>query len=117
MRGRCCAADPTVADGGRRAQVRELMGLVEELVRDPVAPTNDVYRLAQTLGGLGPEERAAQGRRSNWPPAHQAWPRAGLWWWPKPPPGIRYKLGLAALLGSLFMLYLLCRRWPGAVTA
>ena len=35
------------------------MGLVEELVRDHGgAPyTNDVYRLAQTLGGLSPEER------------------------------------------------------------
>ena len=35
------------------------MGLVEELVRDHSGAryTNNVYRLAQTLGGLSPEER------------------------------------------------------------
>ncbi|KAM7244857.1 hypothetical protein CapIbe_003383 [Capra ibex] len=57
--GRCCAFDNRAADGEREAQVGELMGLVEELVRDHGgAPyTNDVYRLAQTLGGLSPEER------------------------------------------------------------
>lgn len=39
------------------------MGLVVELVRDHGgAPyTNDVYRLAQTLGGLSSEGEAAQG--------------------------------------------------------
>ncbi|KAI4543313.1 hypothetical protein MG293_006107 [Ovis ammon polii] len=116
--GRCCAFDNRAADGEREAQVGELMGLVEELVRDHGgAPyTNDVYRLAQTLGGLSPEERL---RRVAERLAARAptWPLAGLWWWPKPAPGIRYKLGLAALLGALFLLYLLCRRWPEAVTA
>ena len=60
MRGRCCAVDNRAADREQEAQVRELMGLVEELVRDHggrVPYTNDVYRLAQTLGGLSPRER------------------------------------------------------------
>ncbi|XP_040091839.1 GTPase IMAP family member 1-like, partial [Oryx dammah] len=69
-----------------------------------------------TLGGLSPEERlhrVAERLAARAP----TWPLAGLWRWPKPAPGIRYKLGLAALLGTLFLLYLLCRRRPEAVTA
>ncbi|XP_012032733.2 GTPase IMAP family member 1 isoform X1 [Ovis aries] len=119
--GRCCAFDNQAADGEREAQVRELMRLVEELVRDHGgAPyTNDVYRLAQTLGGLSPEERLRRvaerltARAPSWP---ERWPLAGLWRWPKVGPGTRCKLGLAALLGALFLLYLLCRRRPEAVT-
>ena len=116
--GRCCAFDNRVADGEREAQVGELMGLVEELVRDHgSAPyANDVYRLAQTLGGLSPEERLRRVAERLAAVAPTG-PLAGLWWWLKPAPGIRYKLGLAALLGSLFLVYLLCRRWPEAVTA
>ena len=36
------------------------------------------------------------------------WPLAGLWHWPKVGPWTWCKLGLAALLGALFVLYLLC---------
>lgn len=108
--GRCCAFDNRAADGEREAQVGELMGLVEELVRDHGgAPyTNDVYRLAQTLGGLSPEERL---RRVAERLAARArtWPLAGLWRWPKAAPETWCKLGLVALLGALFLLYLLCR--------
>ena len=35
---------------------------------------------------------------------------------PKAAPRTLCKLGLAALLGALFLLYLLCRRRPEAVT-
>nr|XP_020726542.1 GTPase IMAP family member 1-like [Odocoileus virginianus texanus] len=120
--GRCCAFDNRAADGEREAQVGELMGLVEELVRDHGgAPyTNEVYRLAQTLGGLSPEERLLRvaerlaARTPTWP---RRWPLAGLWRWPKAAPGTRCKLGLAALMGALFLLYLLCRRRPEAMTA
>ncbi|XP_061022058.1 GTPase IMAP family member 1-like isoform X2 [Dama dama] len=112
--GRCCAFDNRAADREREAQVGELMGLVEELVRDHGgAPyTNDVYRLVQTLGGLSPEERLRRvaerlaARAPTWP---GRWPLAGLWRWPKAAPGTRCKLGLAALMGALFLLYLLCR--------
>lgn len=119
--GRCCAFDNRAADGEREAQVGELMGLVEELVRDQGgAPyTNDVYRLAQTLGGLSPEERlrrVAERLAAHAPSWPERWPLAGQWRWPKAGPGTRYKLGLAALLGALFLLYLLCRRRPEAVT-
>lgn len=112
--GRCCAFDNRAADGEREAQVRELMGLVEELVRDHGgAPyTNDVYHLAQTLGGLSPEERlrrVAERLAARAPSWSERWPLAGLWRWPKAGLGTRCKLGLAALLGALFLLYLLCR--------
>ncbi|XP_043320050.1 GTPase IMAP family member 1-like isoform X8 [Cervus canadensis] len=119
--GRCCAFDNRAAEGEREAQVGELMGLVEELVRDHGgAPyTNDVYRLVQTLGGLSPKERLRRvaerlaARAPTWP---GRWPLAGLCRWPKAAPGTRCKLGLAALLGALFLLYLLCRRRPETVT-
>lgn len=112
--GRCCAFDNRAADGEREAQVRELMGLVEELVRDHGgAPyTNDVYRLAQTLGGLSPEERlrrVAERLAARAPSWSERWPLAGLWRWPKAAPETWCKLGLVALLGALFLLYLLCR--------
>ncbi|KAG5210727.1 hypothetical protein JEQ12_015921 [Ovis aries] len=86
--GRCCAFNNQAADGEREAQVRELMRLVEELVRDHGgAPyTNDVYRLAQTLGGLSPEERlrrVAERLAAHAPSWPERWPLAGLWRWPK----------------------------------
>ena len=91
-------------------KVMELMGLVEELVRDHgVNPyTKDVYRLAQTLGELSPEERlrrVAERLTARVP----TWSLAGLWPWPKAALGTWCKLGLATLLlGALFLLYLLC---------
>ncbi|KAI4585205.1 hypothetical protein MJG53_006739 [Ovis ammon polii x Ovis aries] len=97
--GRCCAFDNRAADGEREAQVGELMKLVEELERDHGgAPyTNDLYHLAQTLGGLSPEERLR--RVAERLAAGRAVAVAHDW----------CKLGLAALLGTLFLLYLLCR--------
>ncbi|XDA76055.1 hypothetical protein R6Z07_006284 [Ovis aries] len=89
------------------------MRLVEELVRDHGgAPcTNDVYRLAQTLGGLSRGEAAQGGGAISCPRADVAdrWPLAGLWRWTKAGAGTRCKLGLAALLGALVLLYLLCQ--------
>ena len=119
--GRSCAFDNRAADGEREAQVGELMRLVEELVRDHDGNpyTNDVYLLVQNLGGLSPEERLRRVverlpvHARTWP---ERWPLARLWQWPKAGPGTRCKLGLAALLGALFLLYLLCRRRPEAVT-
>ncbi|KAJ1062749.1 hypothetical protein K5549_004778 [Capra hircus] len=101
--GRCCAFDNRAADGEREAQVGELMGLVVEL----------------TLGGLSSEDRLRRvveqlaAPAQTWP---DRWPLAGLWRWTKAGPGTRYKLGLAALLSALVLLYLLCRRRPEEVT-
>ncbi|KAG5210690.1 hypothetical protein JEQ12_015884 [Ovis aries] len=99
--GRCCAFDNRAADGEREAQVGELMKLVEELERDHGgAPyTNDLYHLAQTLGGLSHKERLR--RVAERLAAGRAVAVAHDW----------CKLGLAALLGTLFLLYLLCRKW------
>ncbi|XP_040115862.1 GTPase IMAP family member 1-like [Oryx dammah] len=97
--GRCCAFDNQAADREQEAQVGELMGLVEELVRDHSGDpyTNDVYCLVQALGGLSPKERLR--RVVERLAAGQAVSVAHGW----------CKLGLAALLGALFLLYLLCR--------
>ena len=108
--GRCCAFDNRAAHGEWEAQPRELMGLVEELVRDHGGDpyTRHVYCLAQTLGGLSPEERlrsVAERLAARAP----TWSLARLWWWPKAVLWTWCKLGLAALLlGALFVLYLLC---------
>uniref|UniRef100_A0A8D1VR97 AIG1-type G domain-containing protein n=1 Tax=Sus scrofa TaxID=9823 RepID=A0A8D1VR97_PIG len=57
--GRFCAFNNRATGPEQEAQVTELMRLVEDLVRDRGgAPyTNDVYHLAQALGGVSPEER------------------------------------------------------------
>ena len=96
-RGRCCAFDNRAADGEREAHVRELMGLVEELVKDHGGDpyTKDVYCLAQTLGGLSPEKkllRVAERLAASTP----TWSLARLWRWPKAVPWTWCKLGLAA---------------------
>nr|XP_019789507.1 GTPase IMAP family member 1 isoform X1 [Tursiops truncatus] len=117
---RFCAFDNRAAGGKREAQVMALMGLVEELVRHHGgAPyTNDLYSLAQALGGADPAERlrrvaervafCEQRRRERWP---LTW----LWRWPKARGNWR-KLGVCTLMGALVLLYLLCRHRPEAVT-
>ena len=97
--GRCCAFDNRAADGEREAQVGELMKLVEELERDHggAPSTNDLYHVAQTLGGLSRKERLH--RVAERLAAGRAVAVAHGW----------CKLGLAALRGALFLLYLLCR--------
>jgi len=104
-------------DREREVQVGELMGLVEELVRDHGGAlyTNVVYRLAQTLGGLSPEERLHR-VAERLAACAPAWLLAGLWRWPKAVPWTRCKLRLATLLGPLLLLCLLCRHLPEAVT-
>ena len=66
---RCCAFDNRPADREREAQVGEPMGLMKELVRDHgCAPyTNDMYCLAQTLGGLSPGESCAGWQKTGRP--------------------------------------------------
>ncbi|XP_029089918.1 GTPase IMAP family member 1 isoform X1 [Monodon monoceros] len=117
---RFCAFDNRAAGGKREAQVMALMGLVEELVRHHGgAPyTNDLYSLAQALGGADPKERlrrvakrvafCAQRRRERWP---LTW----LWRWPKAR-GTWRKLGVCTLMGALVLLCLLYRHRPEAVT-
>ncbi|XP_026957336.1 GTPase IMAP family member 1 isoform X3 [Sagmatias obliquidens] len=116
---RFCAFDNRAAGGKREAQVMALMGLVEELVRHHGgAPyTNDLYSLAQALGGADPAERlrrvaervafCEQRRRERWPLTWLWWPKArGNW----------RKLGVCTLMGALVLLYLLYRHRPEAVT-
>ena len=59
MRGPLLRLRQPSSDREQEAQVWELMGLVEELVRDHGGDpyTNDVYRLALNLGRLSPGER------------------------------------------------------------
>ncbi|XP_058388843.1 GTPase IMAP family member 1-like [Diceros bicornis minor] len=113
--GRACAFDNRATGGEREAQVDELMALVERLVgAHRGAPyTNDVYRLAQALGGARPEERL---RRVAETVAARLQRRRGrgllaaLWEWRRAP-WSRARLGVAALLVALGLLYLLLSRF------
>ncbi|XP_020934576.1 GTPase IMAP family member 1 [Sus scrofa] len=107
--GRVCAFNNRATGPEQEAQVTELLRLVEDLVRDRGgAPyTNDVYHLAQALGGVSPEERlrkvaeqvAGRQLKQRW-----GWLLASRWKWPEAL-GTWWSLSLAGLLSGLILLY------------
>uniref|UniRef100_A0A4X1UYW9 AIG1-type G domain-containing protein n=1 Tax=Sus scrofa TaxID=9823 RepID=A0A4X1UYW9_PIG len=109
--GRVCAFNNRATGPEQEAQVTELLRLVEDLVRDRGgAPyTNDVYHLAQALGGVSPEERlrkvaeqvAGRQLKQRW-----GWLLASRWKWPEAL-GTWWSLSLAGLLSGLILLYVL----------
>ncbi|XP_032339057.1 LOW QUALITY PROTEIN: GTPase IMAP family member 1 [Camelus ferus] len=111
--GRFCAFDNRATGAEREAQVMELMRLVEGLVRDHGgAPyTNDVYSLAQALGGTCSEERlrkVAERVATRVQKQQKLWLLAWLWEWP----WIRWSLGLAILLGTVALYQQISRYRP-----
>ncbi|XP_031311507.2 GTPase IMAP family member 1 [Camelus dromedarius] len=111
--GRFCAFDNRATGAEREAQVMELMRLVEGLVRDHGgAPyTNDVYSLAQALGGACSEERlrkVAERVATRVQKQQKLWLLAWLWEWP----WIRWSLGLAILLGTVALYQQISRYRP-----
>ncbi|XP_062049769.1 GTPase IMAP family member 1 isoform X2 [Lepus europaeus] len=118
--GRICAFDNRATGREQEAQVQQLLGLVERLVRENGGAhyTNEEYGLLQALHWASPEERlrrvaekvAARMQRSR-----GSWLLARLWEWQK---SLRnhWRLGLALLLGGALLFYLLlCRRQPEAL--
>ncbi|XP_066090817.1 GTPase IMAP family member 1-like isoform X2 [Saccopteryx bilineata] len=108
--GRVCGFDNRAAGAEQEAQVRELLLLVDRLVRDHAgAPyTNPQYRLAQELAGADPEERRRRVAQSL-ARREQGLPGRGLlgqlWAWVA-----ARKLRVAGVLGVLFLLYWLFPR-------
>lgn len=103
--GRVCAFNNRAVGGELEAQVRELRGLVETLVRDHdgVPYSNEVYRLAQGLAGASPQERLSRVAESLERRA-RAWPGRGLLRWLRAwVPG---RLRLVAGLSAVFLLYM-----------
>ncbi|XP_008590318.1 PREDICTED: GTPase IMAP family member 1-like [Galeopterus variegatus] len=113
---RVCAFDNRATGREQEAQVQQLLALTEGLLRAHGGAhyTNEVYGLAQALRWEDPEERlrrvaaevAARVRRPRW-----VGRLAALWEWYKSLRN-RWRLGVAVLLGSGILLYvlLLCRR-------
>nr|XP_040145152.1 GTPase IMAP family member 1 [Ictidomys tridecemlineatus] len=112
--GRVCALNNRATGSERQAQVEQLLGLVQGLVRmrGGAHYTNQVYDLAQALQGADPEERLR--RVSAMLVAHVQRPLGmrlleGLWQWRKSPRTC-WRLGLALLLGSALLVYALLFR-------
>ncbi|KAM8775540.1 GTPase IMAP family member 1-like isoform 1-T2 [Rhynchonycteris naso] len=109
--GRVCGFDNRAAGAEREAQVRELLLMVERLVRDHAgAPyTNPEYRLAQELAGVDPEERRRRVAESLARHCKQGLPgrgllgQLGLW-------VAARKLQVAGILGVLALIYWLFPR-------
>ncbi|XP_008047445.1 GTPase IMAP family member 1-like, partial [Carlito syrichta] len=109
--GRVCAFDNRATGREQEAQVEELLGLVEGLVRERGGAhyTNEVYDLAQALHWASPEERlrrvaetvAARVQRPKGP-----WLRARLREW-KTPHWSSLRFSLAFLLGCVLLLSVL----------
>uniref|UniRef100_A0A8D2BEM9 GTPase, IMAP family member 1 n=1 Tax=Sciurus vulgaris TaxID=55149 RepID=A0A8D2BEM9_SCIVU len=109
--GRVCALDNRATGSEREAQVEQLLGLVEGLVRRHRGGhyTNEEYRLAQALQAAEPEERLR--RVAEKLAGRLRRPRgmrllAGLWAWRKSQ-GTYWSLGLALLLGGAVLVYVL----------
>ncbi|XP_004430842.1 PREDICTED: GTPase IMAP family member 1-like [Ceratotherium simum simum] len=119
--GRCaCAFDNRATGWEREAQVAELMALVEQVVgAHRGAPyTNDVYRLAQALGSMHPKEWLRRVAETMVTHLQRQWGHgllAMLWEWRRAP-WSQARLGVAAMLGALDLLYLLpSRHWQDAL--
>nr|XP_015107768.1 GTPase IMAP family member 1 [Vicugna pacos] len=99
----------------------ELMRLVEGLVRDHGgAPyTNDVYSLAQALGGAGPEERlhkVAETVATRAQKQQKLWLLAWLWAWPQML-GTQCNRSVAGLWDATVQLFKrFCKHWLQAST-
>ncbi|XP_058537432.1 GTPase IMAP family member 1 isoform X2 [Ochotona princeps] len=112
--GRVCAFDNGATGSEQKAQVKQLVGLVEHLVRENAGShyTNEEYCFVQSLPWASPEQRlqmVAEKVEARMQRSTAKWPLAWLWKWQKSLAS-RWRVRLVLLLGGSLLLYVVLWR-------